>query len=121
MTCVVYTHTQTTEDSASGVNRAAVRNAARGVGLGLSLLNYICEVLGSKMLTGSPAIPMSFSSFNDLLHLKLGHGSFHPRLNTLNTELNPICHLLALLGAHHIFHVSMIRTNHFTIHWHPHF
>jgi hypothetical protein len=24
-------------------------------------------------------------------------------------ELNPICHLLALLGAHHILHVSRIR------------
>jgi transposase len=23
-------------------------------------------------------------------------------LNPLNSELNPICHLLALLGAHHI-------------------
>jgi hypothetical protein len=30
-------------------------------------------------------------------------------INTLNTELNPICHLLALLGAHHILHVSRIR------------
>ena len=30
-------------------------------------------------------------------------------LNTLNAELNPICHLLALLGAHHIFHVSVLR------------
>ena len=29
--------------------------------------------------------------------------------NPLNAELNPICHLLALLGAHHIFHVSGIR------------
>ena len=27
----------------------------------------------------------------------------------LNAELNPICHLLALLGAHHILHVSRIR------------
>jgi hypothetical protein len=27
-------------------------------------------------------------------------------LNPLNTELNPICHLLALLGAHPILHVS---------------
>jgi hypothetical protein len=27
----------------------------------------------------------------------------------LNAELNPICHLLALLGAHHIFHVSELR------------
>jgi len=31
------------------------------------------------------------------------------RLNPLNAELNPICHLLALLGAHHILHVSRIR------------
>ena len=29
--------------------------------------------------------------------------------NPLNVELNPICHLLALLGAHHILHVSRIR------------
>jgi len=29
--------------------------------------------------------------------------------NPLNSELNPICHLLALLGAHHILHVSRIR------------
>jgi hypothetical protein len=26
-------------------------------------------------------------------------------LNPLNAELNQICHLLALLGAHHILHV----------------
>jgi hypothetical protein len=30
-------------------------------------------------------------------------------LNPLNAELNPICHLLALLGDHHILHVSRIR------------
>jgi len=30
-------------------------------------------------------------------------------LNPLNAKLNPICHLLALLGAHPIFHVSRIR------------
>jgi len=29
-------------------------------------------------------------------------------LNPLNAELNPICHLLALLGAHHILHISRI-------------
>jgi hypothetical protein len=32
-------------------------------------------------------------------------------LNPLNEELNPICHFLALLGAHHIFHISRIRVN----------
>jgi hypothetical protein len=30
-------------------------------------------------------------------------------INPLNAELNPICHLLALLGAHHILHVGGLR------------
>jgi len=33
-----------------------------------------------------------------------GHG-----FNPLKPELNPICYLLALLGAHHFLHVSRIR------------
>ena len=36
-------------------------------------------------------------------------------INSLNAELNPICHLLALLGAHHIFHVSGLRVNIFAV------
>jgi hypothetical protein len=32
-------------------------------------------------------------------------------LNPLNAKLNPICHLLALLGVHHILHVSGLRVN----------
>jgi hypothetical protein len=32
-------------------------------------------------------------------------------INPLNTELNPICYLLALLGSHHILHISRIRVN----------
>jgi len=31
------------------------------------------------------------------------------QFNPLHPELNPICYLLALLGAHHIFHVSGLR------------
>ena len=30
-------------------------------------------------------------------------------INALKAELNPVCHLLALLGAHLIFHFSRIR------------
>jgi hypothetical protein len=30
-------------------------------------------------------------------------------INPLKAELNPICHLLTLLGAHHIIHVRRIR------------
>jgi len=32
-------------------------------------------------------------------------------INPLTAELNPIYHLLALLGAHHILHVNRIRVN----------
>jgi hypothetical protein len=35
----------------------------------------------------------------------MAESSFNP----LNAKLNPICPLLALLGAHHILHVSRIR------------
>jgi len=30
-------------------------------------------------------------------------------INPLNAELNPVCHLLALLGARHILHISGLR------------
>jgi len=39
--------------------------------------------------------------------LTKSYSSFNP----LNAQLNPICHLLALLGAHHIFHVSGLGVN----------
>jgi len=32
-------------------------------------------------------------------------------VNPLNAELNPTCHMLALLGAHHSLHISSIRVN----------
>jgi hypothetical protein len=35
--------------------------------------------------------------------------TWEDKINPLNVELNPICHLLALLGTHHILHVSRIR------------
>jgi len=35
-------------------------------------------------------------------------------LNPLKPELNPICYLLALLGAHHFLHVSRIRVKSLT-------
>jgi hypothetical protein len=36
-------------------------------------------------------------------------------INPLNAELNPICQLLALLGAHQILHVSRIRVKKFSV------
>ena len=37
------------------------------------------------------------------------------RINPLNAELNPIRHLLALVGARHIGHVSRVRLNVLTV------
>jgi len=39
----------------------------------------------------------------------------HFQVNPLNPELNPIWYLLALLGAHHFLHVSMIRVKSLTL------
>ena len=36
-------------------------------------------------------------------------------VNPLNAELNPICSVLALLGAHHFLHVSRIRVKSLTL------
>ena len=50
----------------------------------------------------------NFASFDFFL----GGGGlmkYFKHFNPLNAELNPICHLLGLLGAHHILHISGIR------------
>ena len=39
----------------------------------------------------------------------LQHGTCNVYINPLNAELNPICHLLASVGAYHILHVSRVR------------
>ena len=36
-------------------------------------------------------------------------------INPVNAELNPICYLLALLGAHHFLHLSRIRVKSLTL------
>jgi len=41
------------------------------------------------------------------------------RFNPLNAELNPICHLLALLGSHRILHVRRIKVNHLNAELNP--
>ena len=40
---------------------------------------------------------------------------WYPYINPKNPELNPICYLLALLGAHHFLHVSRIRVKSLTL------
>jgi hypothetical protein len=69
------------------------------VGIELPLATYIVPTL---RITGiiPPKFITPFHSEQDSLYL-----------NPLNSELNPICHLLALVGAHPIFQVNRIRVN----------
>ena len=48
-------------------------------------------------------------------HANVKHIWIIKLINPSDAELNPICHLLALLGAHHILHVSRIRIKHLLI------
>jgi len=50
-----------------------------------------------------------------MIHHQLTGPMIASHLNPLNVEFNPICHLLALLLAHHIFHVSGLRVKCLTL------
>jgi len=52
------------------------------------------------------AVYLAVQYFSTLSHKRQ---DFKKNINPLNPELNPICYLLALLGAHHFLHVSRIR------------
>ena len=63
-------------------------------------LNVIEFKFGTKL---RPLNGILFIDFFKLINIR--------RINPLNVELNPICHPLALLEAHHILHVSRISVN----------
>jgi len=66
-------------------------------------------------------LTFTYQPLEILLRVSARHGCHHHGVlslfNPLHAELNPICHLLALLGAHHIFHVSGLRVNVATSKW----
>jgi len=53
--------------------------------------------------------PLTFNHTWAKLHIQAIPPTQYCGINPLNPELNPICYLLALLGAHHFLHVSRIR------------
>ena len=69
----------------------------------LSILNWVKEILKEWL-------PPNFilMKFNKILAEKHWEELL---FNPLNAELNPICHLLTLVGDLHIVHVSRIRVN----------
>jgi len=65
---------------------------------------YICDVVPS--VRKCPCRPVASAVVRKTCDL-VGANSLE--INPLNPELNPICYLLALLGAHYFLHVSRIR------------
>jgi hypothetical protein len=57
---------------------------------------------------------------NEELDKLIKHKNIINHINPLNAQLNPICHLLALLRAHHIFHISRIRVKAQRLSWFGH-
>jgi hypothetical protein len=63
-----------------------------------------------------PEVLLSVLLVSTLSHANPVHYFAYYFFNPLNADLNPICHLLALLGAHPILHISRIRVKvHFII------
>ena len=76
--------------------------------------SHIKLLLGRKKLEGHfrpscilQVTPVCATKCTNGVTTLLAHAEFV--INPLNPELNPICYLLALLGAHHFLHVSRIR------------
>ena len=63
------------------------------------LLTFSFRFLGRSLITASYKTIVNTGGFSYCIE----------NLNPLNAELNPICYLLALLGAQHFLHVSRIR------------
>jgi hypothetical protein len=64
---------------------------------------------GEKKSTLDNAAENFFETLYNLLIELKSATSKNRIINPLNAQLNPICHLPALLGAHHILHVSRLR------------
>jgi len=85
-----------------GHKRAALDSILMHVNWVHILLSRFCDSFQYTLIFLKCFLPFVLSSCNSV-HLKC------LAFNPLNTELNQVCHLLALLGAHHILHVSRVR------------
>jgi hypothetical protein len=74
-----------------------------------SLLVYVCRTVRNltSPVSNSAADMHQQGPDNICSHTTILTAPMY--FNPLNAELNPIYHLLALLGAHHILHVGRIR------------
>jgi len=82
-------------------------------GLNFSILwnkTYLrTEYCYKYMLTSTSEIYSALYCLLNIVCITFSYKGSGKIFNPLNPELNPICYLLALLGAHHFLHVSRIR------------
>ena len=71
--------------------------------------NYIAKLVLTRLICNHHFMANSVSSTTQNSPTKDLY-----MFNPLKPELNPICYLLALLGAHHFLHVSRIRVKSLT-------
>jgi len=68
----------------------------------------------STLILWSPRLLTKYTRI-ELVSVYIAGAAALCHVNPLNPELNPICYLLALLGAHHFLHVSRIRVKSLTL------
>ena len=71
-----------------------------------------CYVISDENKIGSTAGEKNRTWYlvtNEMVSSVPDDVTYTTTFNPLKPELNPICYLLALLGAHHFLHVSRIR------------
>jgi len=86
------------------MNLPTLTDCAEGIILCNELHSYITYLHKNKVNTRDHKTPVTKHDF-----------ALASEINPLNAELNPICYLLALLGAHHFLHVSRIRVKSLTL------
>jgi hypothetical protein len=74
-------------------------------------VSFLQETIKSTIIMLYELRESTFTKISDKLTNLHAQGFIIDPINPLNVELNPIFHLLVLLEAHHIFHVSRIRVN----------
>jgi len=72
----------------------------------MRLLRYIQGLVAT---VASKLCVLGLATLNEIQILSKVGGVHVQSINPLNPELNPICYLPALLGAHHFLHISRIR------------
>ena len=85
---------------------------------GPSTLRFFLSIIWSLLFTGSIQNSKKTKGKYDTWmyqNYEIKVSVLWVRFNPLNPELNPICYLLALLGAHHFLHVSRLRVKSLTL------